>query len=104
MKAEMKVRIGKELLKLRIDNDMSIKDLSNKSKVNKDTIYRYENGHGNRFDTLQKILDAYNLNLSIFFTKIYDSMQNKWWLPIKIRRRDVNWKTTKKYSKKNSWQ
>ena len=69
--------IGKELSKLRIDNDYSIEELSFKTKLNKDTLYRYERGKGNSFDTLSKILEVYNYNFKIFFDKIYDRMQKK---------------------------
>lgn len=76
MKSEIRIRIGKELSKLRIDNDYSIQELSKLTNVNKDTLYKYEKGLGNSFDTLEKLLNAYNLNLKLFFDKVYDSMQN----------------------------
>lgn len=71
-------RIGKELLKLRtIDNDYSIDYVAEISTLNKDTIYRYERGQGNNFDTLASILKVYGLNFKIFFDNLYDNMQNK---------------------------
>lgn len=77
MKDEVKNRIAKELLHLRtIENDYSITELAELSGVNKDTISRYENGLGNCFDTLSKIIAVYNLNLKSFFDKVYDNMQN----------------------------
>ena len=76
MKHEIKIRIGKELSKLRIDNDYTIQELSQLTDVNKDTLYKYEKGLGNCFDTLEKILSAYNLNFKLFFDRIYDNMQN----------------------------
>lgn len=77
MKDEIMLKIGKELLKLRIDNGFSIEELSRKSKLNKDTLYRYERGEGNNFDTLLKILNVYNLNLKLFFDIVYANMQNE---------------------------
>ena len=76
MKHEIKIRIGKELSKLRIDNDYTIQELSQLTDVNKDTLYKYEKGLGNCFDTLEKILSAYNLNFKLFFDRIYDNVQN----------------------------
>ena len=75
MEKEIHTLMGKELSKLRIDNDMSIEELAKKSKLNKDTLYRYENGKGNSFDTLGKILNVYNCSYKLFFEKIYDNMQ-----------------------------
>ena len=72
----LKLRIGKELLKLRIDNDYTIQELSEITDVNKDTLYKYEKGLGNCFDTLEKILSAYNLNFKLFFDRLYANMQN----------------------------
>ena len=78
MKEEIKTRIGKMLLKLRtIDNDMRLTELAKKSGVDKNTISKYENGQGNSFDTLAKILSVYDLDISYFFKMIYDSMQNE---------------------------
>lgn len=76
MKSEVMSRIGKELLKLRIDNGFSIEELSKKSKLNKDTLYRYEKGNGNNFDTLARILGVYDLDFKIFFDIVYANMQN----------------------------
>lgn len=76
MKNEISEKIGKELLKLRIDNDYSIEELSVKSNLNKDTLYRYEKGLGNNFETLSKIITVYGLNFKLFFDRIYDNMQN----------------------------
>lgn len=76
MKNEIKIRIGKELFKLRIDNDYSVQELSKLTNINKDTLYKYEKGLGNSFETLEKILNVYDLNFKLFFDKIYDNMQN----------------------------
>ncbi len=68
MKEEIKLRIGEELSRLRIDNNYTIQELSKITDINKDTLYRYEHGLGNCFDTLGKILSAYNLNFKNFLT------------------------------------
>ncbi len=77
MNENMKIMIGKELKKLRIDCGKSVEELSKKSKINKDTIYKYESGKGNSFDTLEKLLNIYNVTYFIFFKRIYDTMQKK---------------------------
>lgn len=76
MNEGMKIAIGKELQKLRIDSDKKVEDLCKENGLNKDTIYKYENGKGNNFDTLEKILNAYNITYYIFFKRIYDTLQN----------------------------
>lgn len=76
MNEGMKIAIGKELQKLRIDSDKKVEDLCIENNLNKDTIYKYENGKGNNFDTLEKILNAYNMTYYIFFKRIYDTLQN----------------------------
>lgn len=75
MKKEIQEQIGKELSKLRIDHNYDIETLSDKSHISKDTLYKYEKGLGNNLDTLAKILEAYDINFSIFFEKVYDNMQ-----------------------------
>lgn len=67
--------IGKELVLLRIEKGYSIENIVNITNLNKDTLYRYEKGKGNNFNTLAKILSAYNLDFYIFFKRIYDKMQ-----------------------------
>lgn len=73
MNEEVKKAIVKELLNLRtIEHDYTIEQLAELAGVNKDTISRYENGTGSSFDTLSKILSAYDLNLKLFFDRVYD--------------------------------
>ncbi len=77
MNEGMKIAIGKELKKLRIDSNKSVEDLCNEGSINKDTIYKYESGKGNNFNTLEKLLNIYNVTYFIFFKNIYDTLQNK---------------------------
>lgn len=77
MNDNIHIMIGKELVLLRIENGLSIENIVDKTKLNKDTLYRYEKGRGNNFNTLAKILSAYNINFYIFFRRIYDRMQNE---------------------------
>ena len=67
MNESIHTMIGKELTLLRVENGLSIENIVNKSKLNKDTLYRYEKGKGNNFDTLSKILSVYNIDFYIFF-------------------------------------
>ena len=76
MNDEMHTMIGKELVLLRIEQGYSIEKIVDLTNLNKDTLYRYEKGKGNNFDTLSKILSAYNIDYYIFFKRIYDRMQN----------------------------
>lgn len=76
MNDNMKVSIGKELQKLRIDSEVTVEEICEKSHVNKDTLYRYEAGQGASFEILEKILNAYEISYYIFFKRIYDTMQN----------------------------
>jgi len=76
MNDNIKTMIGKELVLLRIENGYSIENISKLTNLNKDTLYRYEKGKGNNFDTLAKILGIYGINFYIFFRNIYDRMQN----------------------------
>ena len=72
----LKVQIGKELQKLRIDKDITIKELARLSGVNETTIGRYENGKGNDLNILGKMLSVYDTNFDIFFEKCYASMHD----------------------------
>lgn len=76
MNDNMKTSIGKELKKIRIDKGLSVEDVRDFSGLNKDTIYKYERGQGNSMDTLQVLLNSYNVPFAIFFRRIYDTMQN----------------------------
>lgn len=66
MNDNMKTSIGKELKKIRIDKGLSVEDVRDFSGLNKDTIYKYERGQGNSMDTLQVLLNSYNVPFAIF--------------------------------------
>lgn len=77
MNDEIHTMIGKELVLLRIEHGYTVDKIVSLTSLNKDTLYRYEKGRGNNFDTLSKILSAYNTNYYIFFKRIYDRLQSK---------------------------
>lgn len=77
MNENIHTMIGKELVLLRIEKGYSVENIVDVANLNKDTLYRYEKGKGNNFNTLAKILSVYNLDFYIFFKRIYDRMQNK---------------------------
>lgn len=69
--------IAEELRSIRAKKDLSIEMVAQKSKVNKDTISRYENNLVSmQIDTLEKILNVYEEDFDIFFKKIYANKQN----------------------------
>jgi len=78
MNIELKESIASELRKLRADLNITLEELAIKSKVNKDTISRYENNMVSmNIDILFKLLSAFNVNFDIFFTNVNANMQNK---------------------------
>lgn len=69
--------IAEELRSIRAKKDLSIEMVAQKSKVNKDTISRYENNLVSmQIDTLEKILNVYEEDFDIFFKRIYANKQN----------------------------
>lgn len=77
MTEEVRTAIVKELKTLRtIEHDYTIEKLAELSGVNKDTISRYESGSGNNVDILSRIVDAYGLNLKLFFDRVFARLQN----------------------------
>lgn len=69
--------IAEELRSIRAKKDLSIEMVAQKSKVNKDTISRYENNLVSmQIDTLEKILNVYEEDFDIFFKRIYVNKQN----------------------------
>lgn len=70
--------IAEELRGLRAKSKLSLENVAEKAKVNKDTISRYENNQVSmQIDNLEKILDVYGEKFDIFFTKIYANKHNK---------------------------
>lgn len=69
--------IAEELRGLRAKSKLSLENVAEKAKVNKDTISRYENNQVSmQIDNLEKILDVYGEKFDIFFTKIYANKHN----------------------------
>lgn len=70
-------KIADELRSIRAKKRLSIENVAEISNVNKDTISRYENNLVSmQIDILEKILNAYNVDFSIFFQRIYANKQN----------------------------
>ena len=77
MKEELVKYIGLELADIRKTQGYLIIDVAEKTKINKDTISKYENGNSSmKIFILAKLLDFYNISIVYFFTKVYDRVQN----------------------------
>lgn len=69
--------ISEELRALRAKKGLSQIDVASETGFNKDTICRYESNESNvKIYILAELLSFYDSNLKIFFTNIYDRMQN----------------------------
>ncbi len=70
--------VADKLRGIRAERKLSLEIVAEKSGVNKDTISRYENGSvSQQVDNLEKLLNAYNVDFSIFFSNLYANSQNK---------------------------
>lgn len=77
MKNDLIKSIGLELADIRRSKGLLIIDVSKKTKLNKDTICKYENGNSSiKVYILDILLDFYGVNVAIFFTNVYSRMQN----------------------------
>lgn len=77
MKKNARNIVADSLRSIRAELGYNIEYVADKSGVNKDTISRYENATvSQQVDILEKILNAYNVDFSIFFNKIYANKQN----------------------------
>ena len=77
MKEELVKYIGLELADIRKTKGYLIIDVAEKTKINKDTISKYENGNSSmKIFILAKLIDFYNISIVYFFTKVYDRMQS----------------------------
>lgn len=72
---EFKFQMGKELKKLRVQNELTLEEAAEKSKVYSTTISKYERGEIKDFNVFSKLLIFYNVNYCIFFDKVYANMQ-----------------------------
>lgn len=76
MKEELKIIVGKQLMLIRKEADLSIEELANKTKLATSTISRYENGkHNMNIDVIYKIVNGCNSSMNIFFEKCIAKMQ-----------------------------
>ncbi len=72
--------IGKELKIIRIRKDLSLEEVAEKLKINRETLRRYENNSsGLSIERLEELLNYYNVEKSIFFENIcvYMHEENK---------------------------
>ncbi len=71
MKETIRKYIADELRSLRAKNNISLVELANILKINKDTISRYENASSSiNIDTLETFLNYYNIDFDIFFSNV----------------------------------
>ncbi len=76
MKNQLIKSIGLELADIRRSRELSITDVSESTKINKDTISKYENGNSTmKIYIIDILLEYYGINIANFFTKVYDRMQ-----------------------------
>ena len=76
MKNQLIKSIGLELADVRRSRELSITDVSEFTKINKDTISKYENGNSTmKIYIIDILLEYYGINIANFFTKVYDRMQ-----------------------------
>lgn len=77
MKMEVKDYIASQLRSYRAELNLSIQEVADKSRVNKDTISRYENASVSpNIEFLEKILEVYGIDFCIFFKKRYANEHN----------------------------
>ena len=77
MISETTKAIGLELANIRKSKDLLITEVSKATKINKDTISKYENGNSSiKIYILDILLNYYEVSIDIFFKKLYDRMQN----------------------------
>ena len=77
MISETTKAIGLELANVRKSKDLLITEVSEATKINKDTISKYENGNSSiKIYILDILLNYYEVSIDIFFKKVYDRMQN----------------------------
>ena len=78
MISETTKAVGLELANIRKSKDLLITEVSEATKLNKDTRSKYENGNSSiKVYILDILLNYYNVSIDIFFKKVYDRMQNK---------------------------
>lgn len=67
--------IGKELKVIRIRQDLDLYEVAKSLNINKETLRRYENNAtGLSVEKLEKLLNFYNVDRSIFFKNVCENM------------------------------
>ncbi len=78
MISETTKAIGLELANIRKSRALLITEVSEATKINKDTISKYENGNSSiKIYILDILLNYYDVSIDIFFKKVYDRMQKQ---------------------------
>ena len=77
MKEQLMKNIGVVLKETRKSMLKTVEDVSSETKINKDTIYKYERGNGKDLLVISTLLDNYGINFSIFFRKVYAKCHNE---------------------------
>lgn len=78
MKNQLIKCIGLELADMRRSQAKSTLVVAKDTKINKDTISKYENGNSSmKVYILDSLINYYGTNIANFFAKVYDRMQNK---------------------------
>lgn len=78
MITELKKIVGKELMLLRKDKNISNIELAEKTKTATSTISRYEQGKNNmNLDVIVKLVNGCGEDICIFFERCIAKMQNK---------------------------
>ena len=69
---EVTKNIARELKLLRIANDYTLKELSEKTSVNTATLCRYEQGKSDmKISTIYQIVNGYNIDTGFFLAKTF---------------------------------
>lgn len=77
MEARARELVANKLRSIRADRDYTLEYVAINSKVNKDTISRYENNQVSmQIDNLERIISFYGYNFFIFFKEIYANKHN----------------------------
>lgn len=70
--------IGKELKIIRIRNGLSLDAVAEQLSINRETLRRYENNSsGLSVEKLEKLLNYYDVEKSIFFSNVCEYMHEK---------------------------
>ena len=70
--------IGKELKIIRIRNGLSLDAVAEQLSINRETLRRYENNSsGLSVEKLEKLLNYYDVEKSIFFRNVCEYMHEK---------------------------